>query len=101
MDKRTILFVLSLTFTLFLVNMYFESQHTETLKSWTQQQAAKREEKITKLSQEIETRTATPAKLPLVEVSTDATAATPWKVAAKAGKVLFILATPGETGICL
>lgn len=97
MDKRTILFVLSLTFTLFLVNMYFESQNSDKLKTWTQQQAAKKQEKAAKLSEEIASRTMSPTKLPIVEVSTDAKATTPWKFAVKAGKTLVVLASPNET----
>lgn len=96
MDKRTILFVLSLTFTLFLVNLYFESQRVENLKSWTQQQGAKKDEKAVKLSQEIASRTATPEKLPLVQVSLDAQGTTPWNVAAKAGNAIILLASPNE-----
>lgn len=96
MDKRTILFVLSLTFTLFLVNMYFDSQHTDTLKSWNQQQAAKKEQKIAKLTEEVAARTATPAKLPLVDVSVDPKATSHSTVAVKAGKVLLVLGTPSD-----
>lgn len=40
MDKRTLLFIFGLTFTLFFVNYYFEQKHQETLREWQQQQAA-------------------------------------------------------------
>lgn len=96
MDRRTLLFVISLTLTLFLVNMFFESRHSDSLKEWTQQQAAKRGEKIEKLTSEVAARTASLEQLPLVELTTDAKGATPWKVAVKAGKALVLLATPAE-----
>lgn len=42
MDKRLLIFVISLSATLFCVNFYFESQHQEALKEWkTKQELAK------------------------------------------------------------
>lgn len=46
MDKRTILFILCLMATLFLVNLYFESQHREKLAAWNEQQKAKKAQKL-------------------------------------------------------
>lgn len=41
MDKRLLVFVVTLSVTLFFVNFYFEQAHQEELKLWTQQQKAK------------------------------------------------------------
>lgn len=68
MDKRTLLFVLSLTFTLFLVNLFFEHRRTDELRVWNQQQSAKKEEKIKTLTVEVAKQTATPNSLPIVEL---------------------------------
>ena len=72
MDKRTLLFVLSLTLTLFLVNLFFENRKADDLRVWSQQQSAKKEETVKKLSEEISNRTASPASLPLVMLYADA-----------------------------
>ncbi len=91
MDKRTLLFVLSLTFTLFFVNMYFESQHTESLRDWRTQQAAKREQQVASLNQEIQKRTAQASQLPLVPVSQEPAGRKVWTTAVQAGKALIVL----------
>jgi YidC/Oxa1 family membrane protein insertase len=72
MDKRTILFVLSLSLTLFAVNLFFEHRRTDERQVWSQQQVAKKEESIKKLSADVEKRTASPSSLPLVMLYADA-----------------------------
>jgi YidC/Oxa1 family membrane protein insertase len=64
MDKRTLLFVLSLSFTLFVVNMFFEQRHQETANEWHEQQKAKKIQKRQELEREISERTAKRKDLP-------------------------------------
>lgn len=72
MDKRTLLFVLSLSFTLFLVNMFFEQRHQETAKEWHEQQKAKKIQQKQELEKEIAERTAKIKDLPpIVEFYAD------------------------------
>lgn len=72
MDKRTLLFVISLSLTLFAVNLFFENQRTDQRKVWNEQQVAIKQEAIKKLSADVEKRTANPASLPIVELYADA-----------------------------
>lgn len=72
MDKRTILFVISLTLTLFLVNLYFEQQHSQEIQAWKEQQGVKNAEKSVKLAEEIEKRTAHVNALPIANLYEDA-----------------------------
>lgn len=58
MDKRTIFFVLSLTITLFLVNLFFEQRHTEDLRKQNEILKAKKEERTRKLIQGVATKEA-------------------------------------------
>lgn len=44
MDKRTILFVVSLSLTLFLVNLFFQSQNIQKKEEWVNQQKNKKSE---------------------------------------------------------
>lgn len=46
MDKRLLTFVVSLSITLFLFNMYFQRQHDETLRVWNEQQKLKQEQPL-------------------------------------------------------
>lgn len=68
MDRRTLLFVLSLTATLFFVNMFFEHRRHDTLGEWEQQQKAKNIQKKQKLEEEIAERTAKAKDLPIIEI---------------------------------
>lgn len=72
MDKRTILFVVSLSLTLLLVNLFFDYQRSENRKVESQQQVAKKEETIKKLTADIEKRTVSSSSLPLVMLYADA-----------------------------
>ena len=49
MDKRTILFVIALSFTLFSVNIFFQYQNVQTKQEWVQQQnnKTKKEKQLT------------------------------------------------------
>lgn len=72
MDKRTIFFVLSLSLTLLLINLFFDYQRTEESKITTQQELAKKEENLKKLTSDVQKRTAPSSSLPLVMLYLDA-----------------------------
>ncbi len=71
MDKRSFLFVIALSATLFLVNMYFENQHQEKLRVWNAQQKAKNVEKVASLEEAITQHTAQLSDLPIASVYLD------------------------------
>lgn len=71
MDKRTILFVLSLTLTLFLVNIYFERQNQENLLEWSQQHKEQLSQQAKQLTSDIAKYTAKPSDLPEVNLYAD------------------------------
>lgn len=52
MDKRTLIFVLSLTLTLFFVNLYFDQRNAEDLREWQQKQEVIEKEKAKKDSEQ-------------------------------------------------
>lgn len=72
MDKRSFLFVIALSATLFLVNMYFENQHQEKLRVWNAQQKAKNADKISSLEEAITQHTSKLSDLPTTSVYLDA-----------------------------
>lgn len=74
MDKRTLLFVISLSLTLFGVNLFFQHQNSQDKAVRTQQLVAKKEETIKKLEADITKRTAPPSAMPLVALYSDANA---------------------------
>ena len=71
MDKRTIFFIFSFVAAMYLVNMFFESQRQENLHQWSQQQVAKKKEKIKELTEEAAQHTAKSTDLPIVEIYAD------------------------------
>jgi len=71
MDKRTLIFVISLTLTLFLVNTYFEGQRTEDLKDWHSQNRAKTIEQILQLENDIKQRSVTDDQVGIVPLFHD------------------------------
>ncbi|HEV8053071.1 MAG TPA: membrane protein insertase YidC [Parachlamydiaceae bacterium] len=74
MDKRTILFVFSLSLTLFCVNLFFQNYNSKEKQVKTQQLIAKKEESIKKLEADITKRTAPASAMPLVALYSDAEA---------------------------
>lgn len=72
MDRRTLITILGLTLTLFLVNTYFERDRQQQMQEWSQQQKAVKQEKQQKLEEEIANRTAKEHQLPLVTLYSDA-----------------------------
>lgn len=71
MNKRTLFFVVSLSITLFLVNMFFDHQRTQNQQEWRTEQLAKKQIQQQKLVQEIKDRSAKPETLPLARIYAD------------------------------
>lgn len=91
MDKRTILFVLALSLTLFGVNIYFERQNQDSLQVWNQQQIAKKSDKLKKLNEEIVERTAPLSSLPVVAIYADSEAKTLLATGVQSDKAVLTL----------
>jgi len=70
-QKRLILFVACFALATFLVNLFFYQQDQARLQEWKQQQASKNALKIQQLEKDIETRTAKPESLPIVNLFKD------------------------------
>lgn len=68
MDRRTLLFVFSLSLTLLAVNLFFERQNQGEVKEWQEQQRAKKSRVIEALKEEISQRTVKAKELPLKEI---------------------------------
>lgn len=68
MDKRTILFVIGLSLTLFLVNLFFQYQNIQKKQEWAYQQKSKATQKEKRLQEEVTQRTAPSSILPLIEL---------------------------------
>lgn len=96
MDKRTLLFVLSLTLTLFGVNLYFEQRNTDKMREWNQQQNAKKEETVKALKSEVASRTAKEGTLPVVQLFTDKEGNAPLAYGVKSNGGVVALAWGGS-----
>lgn len=72
MDKRTILFVILLTFALFGVNILFEGQRQEKIRSWSEEVKADQTKKIKFLENEIAENSVKASDLPIVNLYKDA-----------------------------
>ncbi|KIC71552.1 Membrane protein insertase YidC [Candidatus Protochlamydia amoebophila] len=68
MDKRTTLFVIALSLTLFGMNLFFQHQNTQQKQEWVTQQQAKQIQKSKKLEEEIKSRTANPESFSLTTI---------------------------------
>ncbi|WP_068466513.1 membrane protein insertase YidC [Candidatus Protochlamydia phocaeensis] len=71
MDKRTILFVVALSLTLFGLNLFFQQQNAQTKQEWLAQQQAQKARQEERVKEEIGQRTANPDMLPLVKLYSD------------------------------
>lgn len=71
MDKRTLLFVLGLSFALFAVNAFFEGQRHESQKEWREKHLAESTKKAEKLEKEIAAAKVSIDALPLVDLYAD------------------------------
>ncbi|MBS4170999.1 Membrane protein insertase YidC [Neochlamydia sp. AcF95] len=92
MDKRTALFVLCLTLTLFAVNWYFEGKNQESLKEWTAQQKAKALQIEQQLEKEISQKTENPSNLPLIDLYADENATNFLTTGVEINHVVMLLA---------
>jgi YidC/Oxa1 family membrane protein insertase len=72
MDKRTILFVIGLSLTLFCVNLFFQYQNIQKRQEWSQQQQIREAQKIKRLKEEAILRIAPLDTLPLAKLYEDA-----------------------------
>lgn len=72
MDKRTIIFVIGLSLTLFFVNIFFQQQNIQKKQEWIQKQQAVESQKIKRKHEEIAQRTAQLDSLPLANIYRDA-----------------------------
>lgn len=72
MDRRTIIFLISVSISFFLINLYFQGENRETLRTWEEQQSVKKEQLVKKLETEISEKTIKPESLPLVQLYADA-----------------------------
>ena len=72
MDKRTLLFVISLTLTLYAVNFFFFEKDKGYDKQWVEQQKSAIQKKQQALLLEIQEKTAKPGELPIVKIYADA-----------------------------
>jgi len=91
MDKRTILFVLSLTFTLFVVNIFFEQRSADDISKRNEQLIAKKEDKLKKIKADILKRTVSASSLPVVIFYADAEAKDKLAVGVQSDKAYFVL----------
>jgi YidC/Oxa1 family membrane protein insertase len=71
MDKRTLLFLLAVAASFFLINLFFQYQNRETMERWTQQQGVRKAQKIRQLEADIAQRSAKETELPLMELYAD------------------------------
>ncbi len=68
MDKRTLIFVFSMTVALLAINTFFSYWNRQSVDEWTKQQAAKKEKLRQELQQTIEQNTVAIQNLPVVSV---------------------------------
>ncbi|CRX39253.1 membrane protein insertase YidC [Estrella lausannensis] len=68
MDKRTLIFAVSLSLTLFVVNMFFDWQGQEQREAWLQQQKAIKTKTIEKLKTDIAASKKAMPALPIVDL---------------------------------
>lgn len=96
MDKRTLIFLIAVSLSLFLVNTFFHHQNEDNLKAWTEQQKAKKTQIIQKLESDLQTQTAKTADLPLVYVYADDQGKTLLTTGALIDKTLLAVSWNGE-----
>ncbi len=68
MDKRSLLFVFSLTITLLLVNMFFNYRSTQEMEDWKKQQEIKKEQQKKHLEADVQQRMVTLEAFPLTDI---------------------------------
>lgn len=91
MDRRTLVFFVSLTFTLFLVNLFFTHQAEERNREWYEQHRAKEAQSHRDLAADIERRTKTAQQLPIVDLYADETGTTYLASGVQAGDAVVVV----------
>lgn len=71
MDKRTLIFVISLSLTLLAVNIFFQHQNHQQKEEWLKKQQEQQLVKERKVVREVSDRVATPESLPIVAIYSD------------------------------
>lgn len=91
MYKRTVLAIVIMCATLFLVDWYFQKQHAQQLLNWHQQQSDKKEQQLSELKKQIPLHTAKAIELPLIDVL-DVTTGQQHTTALLQGNVVVVIA---------
>lgn len=71
MDRRSIIFVLSVVLSFFLISKYSDWKYEKELHQWNIEQQGNRQKKLQKLTQNLAEKTARPDQLPLVSLYAD------------------------------
>lgn len=96
MDRRTIIFLITVSISFFLINMYFQGENRENQRIWQEQQSAKKEQLVKKLEAEISEKTVAPTSLPLFEIYADANAKEFLTTGLKDKQIILTLSWNGE-----
>lgn len=96
MDRRSLIFIISLTVTLFAVNSFFEYMDSDRKKEWYEQQRIKKETEEKRVSEEIKKRSVSTSELPIVSVYEDSSNNSPRAHGVIQNDVLIVLAWDGE-----
>lgn len=91
MDKRTLIFVLALTLTLFGVNIFFERQNQDSIRKWNEQQIGKKSENLKNLTVEVSKRTVGVSSLPVSVLYADAEGTQPLTTGIQSGQAILTL----------
>ncbi len=74
MEKRTLLFLVSVAAAFFLINLFFHYQNQEGVEKWNRQQSERKAQKVRQLEADSAKRAVKASELPLVELFGDAQA---------------------------
>ncbi|MDF2576710.1 MAG: yidC [Chlamydiales bacterium] len=97
MDRRTILFVVSLSLVLMLINGYFDRQRQNEIRHRREQQVQTELLAQQKLQESIQRRTVSIAQIPLFEVYADPEAQQRLGVVVKSGRLFFTAEAPVQS----
>ena len=97
MDKRTLLFVVAVSLSIFAVNLFFSYQNQDQTKEWAEQQKVKKAEQQKKLTAEISNKIAPEEQLPLVAIYSDSEGQHPLTIGVQAGEGVLAIAWSHET----
>lgn len=95
MDKRTLLFVVSLSLTLFVVNFFFSYWEQQRNQTWVTQREAKQAKREKELLADLKAKREAVGQLPLVPLYADEAGTQQVATAVRAGEGLVVLRAPG------